>query len=72
MCHIQGLTTLEALHITGGKDFTEDHFRCAALLGRFICACAVCSAPWQQQTCKLYFVEDAILMLKYTFLQVPS
>jgi hypothetical protein len=32
MCHIQGLTRLEALHITGGIGFTEDHFRCAALL----------------------------------------
>ncbi|KAK9915533.1 hypothetical protein WJX75_000399 [Coccomyxa subellipsoidea] len=26
MCHIQGLTRLVTLHITGGKGFTEDHF----------------------------------------------
>jgi hypothetical protein len=31
MCHIQGLTRLVTLHITGGKGSTEDHFRCAAL-----------------------------------------
>ena len=37
MCHIQGLTRLEALHITGGIGFTEDHFRCAALLTTSIC-----------------------------------
>jgi hypothetical protein len=44
MCHIQGLTRLEALHITGGRGFTEDHFRYAAIACAkevHMCMCSV-------------------------------